>query len=75
MLVGCSEQVVENSDEALSWLGLGNSARITGATQMNEKSSRSHAIFTVHIRECGEDGLSGLFSHLFSHLLLFMMLK
>ena len=53
VVLGCSEQMVENADEALSWLGVGNAARITEATQMNQRSSRSHAVFTVHLSECG----------------------
>ncbi|XP_044121741.1 kinesin-like protein KIF27 isoform X3 [Neovison vison] len=46
----------------MSLLEMGNAARHTGTTQMNEHSSRSHAIFTISICqvekniEAGEDG-------------------
>ena len=49
VVVGCVEQEVGSSEEALGWLEAGNAARITGTTQMNQRSSRSHAIYTVHI--------------------------
>lgn len=51
-MIGCSEQLVKNAEEALVWLGVGNAARITGVTQMNKRSSRSHAVFTIHISKC-----------------------
>lgn len=60
VVIGCSEQVVENAEEALGWLGVGNAARITGATQMNQRSSRSHAVFTIHISR-SHDVLSHVF--------------
>ena len=61
-VVGCSEQLVQSAEEALGWLGIGNAARVTGVTQMNQRSSRSHAVFTVHISEgqkrlCGGGGV------------------
>uniref|UniRef100_A0A673YXA5 Kinesin family member 7 n=1 Tax=Salmo trutta TaxID=8032 RepID=A0A673YXA5_SALTR len=40
---------VEGLDEVLSLLESGNTARHTGATQMNPHSSRSHTIFSVHM--------------------------
>ena len=49
VLIGCSEVVVTNVDEAVSWLQIGNAARITSSTRMNKRSSRSHAIFTAHL--------------------------
>ena len=30
-----------------SWLAVGNSIRATAATGMNDKSSRSHSVFTI----------------------------
>jgi hypothetical protein len=30
-----------------SWLAVGNKSRATAATGMNEKSSRSHSVFTI----------------------------
>lgn len=53
---------MESADEVMSLLEMGNAARHTGSTQMNEHSSRSHAIFTISIcqvvknTEATEDG-------------------
>ncbi|XP_056134524.1 kinesin-like protein kif7 [Lampris incognitus] len=49
VLYGIKECEVESLDEVLSLLESGNTARHTGATQMNPHSSRSHTIFTVHM--------------------------
>ncbi len=49
VVMGVSEHLVSDAEEALGWLGLGNTARITAATKMNQRSSRSHALFTIHI--------------------------
>ncbi|CAK6433918.1 unnamed protein product [Pipistrellus nathusii] len=49
VIVGAKECLVESADEVLSLLEMGNAARRTGTTQMNEYSSRSHAIFTISI--------------------------
>lgn len=49
MIVGAKECQVESADEVMSLLEMGNAARRTGTTQMNEHSSRSHAIFTISI--------------------------
>ena len=51
VLVGALEVEVNSADEALGWLEAGNTARVTAATQMNQRSSRSHAVFTLHIGE------------------------
>ena len=40
---------MDGLDEVLSLLESGNTARHTGATQMNPHSSRSHTIFTVYV--------------------------
>ncbi|KAM9207101.1 kinesin-like protein KIF27 isoform 6-T6 [Dugong dugon] len=62
VIVGAKECLVESADDVLSLLELGNAARHTGTTQMNEHSSRSHAIFTISICqveksvEAAEDG-------------------
>ncbi|XP_022368355.1 kinesin-like protein KIF27 isoform X4 [Enhydra lutris kenyoni] len=62
VIVGAKECQVESADEVMSLLEMGNAARHTGTTQMNEHSSRSHAIFTISICqvekniEAGEDG-------------------
>ncbi|XP_012495466.1 PREDICTED: kinesin-like protein KIF27 [Propithecus coquereli] len=49
VIVGAKECHVEGADEVMSLLEMGNAARHTGTTQMNEHSSRSHAIFTISI--------------------------
>uniref|UniRef100_A0A8C2Y9Y1 Kinesin family member 27 n=1 Tax=Coturnix japonica TaxID=93934 RepID=A0A8C2Y9Y1_COTJA len=49
VIVGAKEFEVECADEVMSLLESGNAARHTGTTQMNEHSSRSHAIFTISI--------------------------
>uniref|UniRef100_A0A3Q3GDJ7 Kinesin family member 7 n=1 Tax=Labrus bergylta TaxID=56723 RepID=A0A3Q3GDJ7_9LABR len=49
ILFGVKECEVEGLDEVLSLLESGNTARHTGATQMNPNSSRSHTIFTVYM--------------------------
>jgi hypothetical protein len=42
---------VNSSDEVLNTLRIGAINRTTGSTNMNEKSSRSHAIFSLHIKQ------------------------
>jgi kinesin family protein 1 len=42
---------VTNAQEALVWLSKGNSARIVGSTNMNDTSSRSHAIFSFQVKQ------------------------
>ncbi|XP_061199889.1 kinesin-like protein KIF27 [Neopsephotus bourkii] len=49
VIVGAKEFQVQCADEVMSLLENGNAARHTGTTQMNEHSSRSHAIFTINI--------------------------
>ena len=51
VITGATEQVVESADEALSCLDAGAAGRHVGSTNMNEHSSRSHAIFTLYIGE------------------------
>nr|XP_008101463.1 PREDICTED: kinesin-like protein KIF27 isoform X2 [Anolis carolinensis] len=49
VIVGTKDCQVESVDEVMSLLETGNAARHTGTTQMNEHSSRSHAVFTITI--------------------------
>ncbi|XP_048360638.1 kinesin-like protein KIF27 isoform X3 [Sphaerodactylus townsendi] len=49
VLVGAKDCQVESVAEVMSLLETGNAARHTGTTQMNEDSSRSHAVFTISI--------------------------
>lgn len=49
VIVGAKDCQAESVDEVMSLLETGNAARHTGTTQMNEHSSRSHAVFTISI--------------------------
>ncbi|XP_072004589.1 kinesin-like protein KIF7 [Engystomops pustulosus] len=51
VLSGVKETEVEGLDEVLSLLEMGNTAKHTGATQVNSQSSRSHTIFTVTMEQ------------------------
>lgn len=42
-----SANVVRSYDDVQGWLELGNKQRATAATGMNDKSSRSHSVFTL----------------------------
>jgi kinesin family protein 4/21/27 len=39
------------AEDALQCLRMGALSRTTASTQMNSQSSRSHAIFTLHIKQ------------------------
>ena len=49
VLCGVKECEVDGLDEVLSLLESGNTARHTGATAMNPRSSRSHTVFTLQV--------------------------
>ncbi|KAM3939081.1 kinesin-like protein KIF27 isoform 2-T2 [Leptodactylus fuscus] len=49
VIIGAKECQVESADEVMSLLEAGSAVRHTSTTQMNERSSRSHAIFTISI--------------------------
>lgn len=53
-----SSVVCHNADDMERIMSVGNRNRSTGATLMNERSSRSHAIFSVCI-ECSDVGPDG----------------
>ncbi|XP_077465335.1 kinesin-like protein KIF3A [Stigmatopora argus] len=53
-----SGYVANNADDMDRIMTLGNKNRSVGSTNMNEHSSRSHAIFTITI-ECSEKGVDG----------------
>ncbi|NWU08850.1 KIF14 protein, partial [Cephalopterus ornatus] len=44
---GLTANVVRSYSDIQSWLELGNKQRATAATVMNDKSSRSHSVFTL----------------------------
>ncbi|KAL5012399.1 hypothetical protein ScPMuIL_010950 [Solemya velum] len=48
---GLREVQVSSYSETMRCLELGSQGRTTGATAMNNTSSRSHAIFTIHIEQ------------------------
>ncbi|OAC97655.1 hypothetical protein MUCCIDRAFT_151013, partial [Mucor lusitanicus CBS 277.49] len=48
---GVKEVSVHSTDDVLYYLEQGTQNRATGATDMNEKSSRSHAIFSVSLKQ------------------------
>ena len=45
---------VKTLDEMYKWLDVGNGNRSVGATEMNQDSSRSHSIFTIHVESSEE---------------------
>ncbi len=49
VVIGASEHTCHSVDDVVSLLKKGSTTRHTGATQMNDESSRSHAIFTLYI--------------------------
>lgn len=54
-IVGVTEKQVTDVQETLECLAQGSMGRVTGATAMNAHSSRSHAIFTLCIRQQKRD--------------------
>ncbi|XP_065576821.1 chromosome-associated kinesin KIF4A-like isoform X2 [Artemia franciscana] len=56
-LPGLSEIVVTSPSEALSCLESGSKGRQIGATAMNDKSSRSHAVFTLTVDQWKDNAL------------------
>ncbi|CAH8557297.1 unnamed protein product [Schistosoma intercalatum] len=50
-LTGVSTRLVSSLDDTLKCLRDGSLIRSTASTNMNTQSSRSHAIFTLHIRQ------------------------
>ncbi|XP_077457784.1 kinesin-like protein KIF27 isoform X2 [Stigmatopora argus] len=51
VVVGAKEVSVSTCDELLNVLEMGNALRQTGATRMNEHSSRSHTVLTLWLRQ------------------------
>lgn len=48
-VLGCNEELVSSAEDVLNCLEKGNENRKANQTDMNEKSSRSHAIFRIVI--------------------------
>lgn len=51
VVVGLKEQPISSAEDALQVLNEGTLNRTTAATLMNKKSSRSHAVFTIRLRQ------------------------
>ncbi|KAK5609460.1 Kinesin-like protein kif21a, partial [Crenichthys baileyi] len=61
--VGVTTRTVTSAAEMMQCLKLGALSRTTASTQMNVQSSRSHAIFTIHlcqVRVCSSDNNDNL---------------
>ncbi|XP_035487264.2 kinesin-like protein KIF21B isoform X4 [Scophthalmus maximus] len=59
---GVTSRLVHSEEELLQCLKLGALSRTTASTQMNATSSRSHAIFTIHLcqmRVCQQPQMNG----------------
>lgn len=63
-LTGIREEKIVNCDEIFALLQKGSLSRTTKSTEMNMVSSRSHAIFTLLLRQKREDGAKVLASKL-----------
>lgn len=46
---------VKNYAELLRWMHLGDNSRTTASTKMNDTSSRSHAVFTIMLKQIHHD--------------------
>uniref|UniRef100_A0A8C1LFL4 Kinesin family member 21B n=1 Tax=Cyprinus carpio TaxID=7962 RepID=A0A8C1LFL4_CYPCA len=60
---GVTSRLVSSEEELLQCLKLGALSRTTASTQMNAQSSRSHAIFTIHLcqmRVCPQLQMNGV---------------
>jgi kinesin family protein C2/C3 len=58
---------VQSVEEVLHFMEFGQQNRAIGATAMNERSSRSHSVFTIHVSS--ESRLSGSETHACLHLI------
>ncbi|XP_012872755.1 PREDICTED: kinesin-like protein KIF14 [Dipodomys ordii] len=56
---GLSMNVVSSYSDIQSWLELGNKQRATAATGMNDKSSRSHSVFTLVMTQTKTEFVEG----------------
>ncbi|BFZ20570.1 hypothetical protein BsWGS_23609 [Bradybaena similaris] len=56
---GLSTYVVNSFDDVEGWITLGNKNRATAATGMNDKSSRSHSVFTIVLTQTRTENIDG----------------
>ncbi|XP_077139672.1 kinesin-like protein KIF14 isoform X1 [Ranitomeya variabilis] len=56
---GLSTYVIASFTDVQTWLELGNKQRATAATGMNDKSSRSHSVFTLSVTQTMREILEG----------------
>ncbi|XP_031234518.1 kinesin-like protein KIF14 [Mastomys coucha] len=56
---GLSMNIVSSYSDIQSWLELGNKQRATAATGMNDKSSRSHSVFTLVMTQTKTEFVEG----------------
>lgn len=50
-----SEIIVNDTSEVMGYIAKGNTRRTKGSNNQNQFSSRSHAILSVHIEQCGKN--------------------
>ena len=58
-VVGLTEMTVKNYDELIRNMRLGDRNRTTATTKMNDTSSRSHAVFTIVLKQLHHDVSTG----------------
>ncbi|XP_070581962.1 kinesin-like protein KIF14 isoform X2 [Ptychodera flava] len=56
---GLSTYIAKSYDDITGWLTLGNKQRATAATGMNDKSSRSHSVFTIVLTQKKTEMIEG----------------
>jgi kinesin family protein 15 len=67
-VAGLTEHDVRTASETLALLKRGALARHVGSTQMNEKSSRSHTVFSMVLESTQADPVTGITKHCSSRL-------
>ena len=67
-VAGLTEHDVRTASETLELLKRGALARHVGSTQMNEKSSRSHTVFSMVLESTQADPITGITKHCSSRL-------
>lgn len=58
MIEGIEEKYIREPEEILQWLSEGTKCRSVAATKMNERSSRSHTVFSLKLEQKVFDGTS-----------------